>query len=39
MVWKDKQAMVLLSAHAESIALSGPKLFVYRKIGAKKKIV
>jgi hypothetical protein len=37
MVWKDKQAVVLLSTNAEPISISGPRLFVHRKIGAKKK--
>ena len=36
-VWKDKQAMVLLSIHAKPVASTGPQLFVCRKIGTKKK--
>jgi hypothetical protein len=39
MVWKDKQPVVLLSTHAEAIATSGPRLFVWRKLGGKRKKV
>ena len=39
MVWKGKQAVVLLSTHVEPISPSGKHLFVWRKFGGKKKIV
>jgi hypothetical protein len=38
-VWKDKQAVRLLSTHAEPISRPGCKHFVYRKIGGKRKKV
>jgi hypothetical protein len=38
-VWKDKQAVRLLSMHAEPISRPGCKAFVYRKIGRKRKKV
>jgi hypothetical protein len=38
-VWKDKQAVVLLSTHARPISEPGKKEFVRRKIGGKKKKV
>jgi hypothetical protein len=31
MVWKDKQAVVMLSTHAEALEPPGSKLFVWRK--------
>jgi hypothetical protein len=37
MVWKDKQAVVLLSTHANPVPPLGSKLFVRRKIGGMKK--
>jgi hypothetical protein len=37
MVWKDKQAVYLLSTHAEPIPEEGTKPFVWRKIGGKRK--
>jgi hypothetical protein len=37
MVLKDKQLVVFLSTHAEPISTCGPKPFVWRKIGGKKK--
>jgi hypothetical protein len=39
MVWKDKQAVVLLSMHAEPLPAAGSKPFVQRKIGGRKKKV
>lgn len=39
MVWKDKQPVVLLSTHAESIPQPGERPFVWRKIGGKNKKV
>lgn len=38
-VWKDKMPVLLLSMHSEAISLLGPKQFVYRKFGGKKKKV
>jgi hypothetical protein len=38
-VWKDKQAVVLLSTHAEPVSETGPRPFVWRKIGGKRKKV
>lgn len=38
-VWKDKNAVVLLSTHAEPLSPPGTKQFVYRKINGKKKKV
>jgi len=38
-VWKDKNAVVLLSTHAEAIFAPGKRDFVYRKIQGKKKKV
>jgi hypothetical protein len=32
MVWKDKQAVVMLSTHAEALEPPGSKLFVCRKM-------
>jgi hypothetical protein len=39
MVWKDKQAVVLLSTHAEPLLAAGSKPFVRWKIGGRKKKV
>jgi hypothetical protein len=39
MVWKDKQAVQLLSTHAEPIPEEGSKPYVWRKIGGKRKKV
>jgi hypothetical protein len=39
MVWKDKQAVVLLSTHVEPIGPPGSKLFVRRKMRGKRKKV
>jgi hypothetical protein len=38
-VWKDKQPVILLSTHAEPIKPHGPRLFVWRKFGGRKKKV
>jgi hypothetical protein len=38
-VWKDKQAVRLLSTHAKPISRPGCKYFVYKKIGGKRKKV
>jgi len=38
-VWKDKNAVILLSTHAEPVSPPGPRQFVYRRIAKKKKKV
>ena len=38
-VWKDKQAVVLLSTYAEPVALEGDWLYEWRKFKEKKKKV
>ena len=37
MIWKDKQALCLLSTHVEPILEEGTKPFVHRKIGGEEK--
>jgi len=38
-VWKDKNAVVLLSIHAKALSALGVQQFVYKKINKKKKKV